>query len=656
MPWPFFKWVGYALEELFDLKQQRRMRILAKGLRLNYLYFGPMFLLLACLHSWSVILAGKQADSLPWVFVGHAVVQAGFEAVILAYVAAFLHARKARILEGVFIIFTVIVCIVHVIDFHLVRLMDISIWYTLDFVLDESWRNFLELLIASTLPFTKIFFSMIGLCLGSIAAIWLFTRSQRIVLRKKRWEKLFRNPTRVLASGLFVLGVCELAIKNKVDPSDYERYTKALPWKRGLFEPHQRPEVDVSLKPGISPQDMDNRLAAQCREVTARPNIFLFVVETLREDFLNESSAPHLVQFRNTVPLKGYSNSNATQISWFSIFYSQSPLYFGDFHRSGWKEGSPVLAQFKRAGYKLHLYSGSRLSYYGMNELIFGEQYKLVDDVYLDFPARDRAAWQCDQAMVKHLCDDIHKFKEEDGHLFVIFIESTHFGYSLPVSQETFFTPCASDINFVKAACFQDGLEEIKNRYLNAIHYVDGLIGQFTTALKQEDRFEDSLIVITADHGEEFFEQGNLFHASGLSLQQITVPIYFHIGKQIPESSVVSHVDIMPTLLHLTMGQEIGREIFYGESVLHEGRKTSAMSGRYNASRSPHEFILQNEMATLHARFSNPYCPARSANIQVIAFKQQGQPSQETSIETMTEAFGKSFTDLFVRTNHDLHK
>jgi hypothetical protein len=370
-------------------------------IRLNYVYFGLIFLLLAILHGWSVIIAGKLTHTAPWVFIGHAVAQAGLEALVLAYVAAFFHVRKARIMEGIFISFTVILCLMHIIDFHLVRLMDLSIWYALDFVLDESWRNFLELLIASTVPFTKIFLGLLLLCLLFIGAIWFFTKSQRFVVRKKGWEKVLKKPARVLAIGFFTLGLWEYAAIKTLSSQDYDRYAKALPWKRGLLFPVKDNLVACSLKPTIHPRQMSEKLGEQFSEPKSRPNIFLFVVETLREDFLTKETAPHLNEFRQADRFLSFASSNGTPKSWFSIFYSQSPLYFGDMCRSGWTKGSPILEQFKRAGYQIHLSSSSRLTYYGMNELLFGEQYALADDVHLDLPSTDRSAWQCDQAMFK---------------------------------------------------------------------------------------------------------------------------------------------------------------------------------------------------------------------------------------------------------------
>lgn len=608
-------------------------------LRLNYIYFGLVFALLAFLHGWSVVLAAKFTVKFPVVFFAHALVQAGLEALILAYVAAFLHARRARILEGIFIAFTVILCLMHVIDFHLVRLMDLSIWYAMDFVLDESWRNFLELLVASTLPFSIIFIGLFFLSLVLVAAIWFFTKTQMFISKKKRWENLIlARSSKILVTSVALLCVLDYISLQTVSQKDYDRLAKALPWKGSfIFFSEEKKSVPCSLK---SMPSLESGFDAG-QKASSKPNIFLFVAETVREDFLTEETAPNLCNFRKQDRPITYSSANATQDSWYSIFYAQSPLHFGEFHRSGWKQGSPILAKLKKAGYRLHLYSGSRLSYYGMNDLLFGENYSLLDDVHLDLPSRDRSAWQCDQAMIKHLCEDVQNTKSEEGHLFIVFMESTHFNYSWPEGEGA-FSPYAQEVNFLKAACFPCNLEEIKNRYRNSIHYVDRLFGQFFGMLKANGLYDKSIIAITADHGEEFFEAGNLFHASGLSEQQIRVPIYLHMGKHQPQVDRFSHVDILPTILHLVFGERSG-EGLYGKSILSNSSKRTTLSGRYNGSRSPHEFILASRSARLHARFSNPAKPSASDSLEILSYEGETPPS----LEAFIEEFGDGFTSLF---------
>lgn len=285
--------------------------------------------------------------------------------------------------------------------------------------------------------------------------------------------------------------------------------------------------------------------------------------------------------------------------------------------------------------------------------MLFGSNYKQADDYYIALPSRDHPAWQCDRATMAKLCDDVRSYKDEEGHLFVTFIESTHFDYSWPKEQEKDFTPYCDEINFFMAACLKENIANIQNRYRNAIHYVDGLLGEVFTTIETVGRMDDSVIVVTADHGEEFFEDGNLFHASGLSQQQITVPLYCRFGKETRNSMQVaaqmaSHVDVLPSLLHHLYGEVVFDNVLQGESIFLEDRWPFIVTGRYNGCRSPHEFLVQNDSGKiLHARFSNPSNPAESRSIQILHCKDLGSQFLNLPPQEMQEEFGPAFARLF---------
>jgi len=64
-----------------------------------------------------------------------------------------------------------------------------------------------------------------------------------------------------------------------------------------------------------------------------------------------------------------------------------------------------------------------------------------------------------------------------------------------------------------------------KKRYWNSCAWVDHQIKGFIEFLITNNKFEDSIIVITGDHGEEFNEHGNFFHNTNLFPEQTAVPI-----------------------------------------------------------------------------------------------------------------------------------
>ena len=65
---------------------------------------------------------------------------------------------------------------------------------------------------------------------------------------------------------------------------------------------------------------------------------------------------------------------------------------------------------------------------------------------------------------------------------------------------------------------------------------------------------ENAIVVITADHGEEFWEHGALTHGTNLYNENVRIPLILltpgHAGGQRIEDNV-SLIDVAPTLLDL---------------------------------------------------------------------------------------------------------
>jgi len=65
----------------------------------------------------------------------------------------------------------------------------------------------------------------------------------------------------------------------------------------------------------------------------------------------------------------------------------------------------------------------------------------------------------------------------------------------------------------------------IRTLYEGEIRYVDHEIGRFLSTLERLDLFDPSLIVVTSDHGEEFWEHGGFEHGHALNNEVIGVPL-----------------------------------------------------------------------------------------------------------------------------------
>ena len=87
--------------------------------------------------------------------------------------------------------------------------------------------------------------------------------------------------------------------------------------------------------------------------------------------------------------------------------------------------------------------------------------------------------------------------------------------------------------------------------YDSEVHYVDRAIGQVLASLRPEV-LANTLVVLTADHGEELFDHGGWKHGQTLYEEQIHVPLIWRWDGHIPAgrrlAGTVRLLDVAPTL------------------------------------------------------------------------------------------------------------
>jgi phosphoglycerol transferase MdoB-like AlkP superfamily enzyme len=87
------------------------------------------------------------------------------------------------------------------------------------------------------------------------------------------------------------------------------------------------------------------------------------------------------------------------------------------------------------------------------------------------------------------------------------------------------------------------------------IAYTDYHLKRFFNVLKQLDIYDKSLIILTSDHGEEFYEHGDTGHGKTLYNESINVPLIMKLPNQkeaVRENRWTAQgIDIFPTILEL---------------------------------------------------------------------------------------------------------
>ncbi len=89
------------------------------------------------------------------------------------------------------------------------------------------------------------------------------------------------------------------------------------------------------------------------------------------------------------------------------------------------------------------------------------------------------------------------------------------------------------------------------NRYDNALLHVDEQIGRVMSYLSQSGRLKDTLVIVTSDHGELFWEHEMVTHGRSLVEEEVRVPFLMHYPPALAardEERLVSTLDVLPLL------------------------------------------------------------------------------------------------------------
>jgi arylsulfatase A-like enzyme len=95
--------------------------------------------------------------------------------------------------------------------------------------------------------------------------------------------------------------------------------------------------------------------------------------------------------------------------------------------------------------------------------------------------------------------------------------------------------------------------DKYRAAYDGAIKFLDDELAKLFAELKKQGLYDESLIVLTADHGEEFHEHGGWWHGTTLYDEQLAVPLLIKAPTGGPSGIVNDHVvsslDIAPTII-----------------------------------------------------------------------------------------------------------
>lgn len=97
--------------------------------------------------------------------------------------------------------------------------------------------------------------------------------------------------------------------------------------------------------------------------------------------------------------------------------------------------------------------------------------------------------------------------------------------------------------------------EPMQKAYIREIEHLDEYLGVLFAGLKERGLYDNSLIILTADHGEEFCEHGGWWHGQTLYDEQVHIPMMVKLpgntGGGTGNIHLARNLDLAPTMLQL---------------------------------------------------------------------------------------------------------
>ena len=117
--------------------------------------------------------------------------------------------------------------------------------------------------------------------------------------------------------------------------------------------------------------------------------------------------------------------------------------------------------------------------------------------------------------------------------------------------------------------------------YASRVRRLDACFGEFIDDLKSRGLFDQSLIVVTADHGDSLGEQGRMGHAYTIFPEILQVPLIVHLpsawaGLRADTSAPAFTTDLTPTLYALLGHEPRPPAAFFGRPLFRKDGRSGA--------------------------------------------------------------------------------
>lgn len=290
-------------------------------------------------------------------------------------------------------------------------------------------------------------------------------------------------------------------------------------------------------------------------------NVVIILVDAWRMDALRADIMPNVSRLSAGAQRfeNHFSSSSSTRGGVFSLFYGLPPTYWLDALNQGVE---PVLMRcLREAGYTFSVNASAPLTNPEFDRTVFLN----VPGLQVRTPGEFAA--ERDRESTRRFLEFL-EINEATPFFGFLFYDAAH-AYDVPDGEPYVFEPSWDEANYLRLRQGTDPVPFV-NLYRNAIYYIDREIGKVLAALEAAGRMNDTVILVTGDHAQEFNDNGLNYwgHNSNFSDAQTHVPLLLYWPGKEPASftHMTTHYDIAPTLLNHVLGATANPKL-YSEGV-----------------------------------------------------------------------------------------
>ncbi len=442
-----------------------------------------------------------------------------------------------------------------IVDFFIFRLYKFHInSMVLNILTSPSAMDSIQIGNRSIIIFALIIISLILFEIYIIKKLFSMQDKRKKALNKKINKNFIKPIIFIILSEKILYGVSSLLSKNEIT-SKFEVIPLYQPLtfnkmanKYFNFKPTTQTKNTIKIKNKINYPLHDIEFKKNIDKI----NIFIFASDALRNSVIDKETTPNIERFKKeSIVFKNhYSGGNATRFGIFSLMYGLNSTYWFSFLNAN--RGSVLFDVLKKLNYQIDIISSTNTNWPEFRKTCYTDIQNSIKDDFIGEP------WEKDAQSTKYFLERVEHYDINRSIFSFLFLDSPH-GYSFPKEYNK-FNANAQNIEYLSVSKSDKDIKDTFARYKNAVYYNDKLFGDMINKLKKRGLYENSLIIFTSDHGQEFYEYGSFGHNSSFSKAQINSPLIIKFPKKLKSkielpkkypNILTSHNDILPSILKI---------------------------------------------------------------------------------------------------------